>query len=92
MRLKLCVSVSPVVDDSCVEFTNMLHVVAAAAARHAGRVNFGPTVGRSDRNSCFDATVQFVLVFGMVLASSGLSMLSVRVNVAAININARHAK
>ena len=90
MRLKLCVSVSPVVDDSCVEFTNMLHVVAAAAARHAGRVNFGPTVGRSDRNSCFDTTVQFVLVFGMVLASSGWS--SVRVNVAAININARHAK
>jgi len=47
MRLKLCVSVSPVVDDSRLEFTNMLHVVAAAAARHAGRVNFGPTVGRS---------------------------------------------
>jgi len=90
MRLKLCVSVSPVVDDSRLEFTNMLHVVAAAAARHAGRVNFGPTVGRSDRNSCFDTTVQFVLVFGMVLASSG--WLSVRVNVAAININARHAK
>jgi len=26
MRLKLCVSVSPVVDDSCLEFKNMLHV------------------------------------------------------------------